>query len=1200
MMVEKFFFRKFNKSCAFLMLLLFAAGPLWAGHSPEKITLKVTNEKLVKVLEEIKKQSGYNFVYNEKFVKDLGGITVDVKEVSLDSVMKEVLKGTGLRYRIQDRIILLEKAPQVSNEKRFREIKGKVRDDRNESLPGVTVLIKGTSIGVSTDIDGNFSLNVPEGNDLLLISFVGMETLEVNLKGKTMPLDVVLKPKADELDEVVVTGYTQTTKRRSTGSVGIIKKEVFENRPVSSVDNLLQGQIAGVSVLATSGRPGASSKIRIRGTNTLTGNAEPLWVVDGVPLQKDIPDISAGQIKSGDFDNIFTTGLGGINPNDIESVTVLKDASAAAIYGSRAAGGVIVVTTKQGKAGKMKVNYSANVSIVLKPQRDMNLMNSREKLAWEQELWDEFSAKGFNSGTYYPVVGIVGMIRSGKDEFKGMSVAEQDAYIEDLASQTTDWVDILFRNSFSMSHHLSLSGGKEEFTYYLSFGYSNEKGTMKNNAYNRYNVSSKINLRPVERLNLQFGVDLASQKSDAPSMNVNPLEYAYYANPYERPYNEDGSYRGDYTYFTLNRVNGGFTEMLPEGGVNILREMEETSSDAYNTTVDLRFSVDYRLLSKFRVSGIASYSFTNNKTDNINGKESYAAFLDRLSFDSYPSTRTYGSITQTSANNSSYMARFQLGYDDLFNDQHRIGIIAGAEIRGDNAKSIYEKRYGYDDVTGNSSIPLPPKTGDNISYNQLISFGRIVDGLSGQSRTENRFASFYSAVDYTLRDKYMVSLSFRTDGSNNFGSDEQFNPTWSLGAAWHIGDEGFMQRINHVLSRLKLSLAMGYTGNINKTVKPNLIMSYESDYRKADNDMYRMGWIKNAPNPKLKWEKTRDMKVALDFGLFRDRISGVVEGYYRKSINCVTSVNVPVMTGFSSQSYNTSELENKGIEGTIRATILEYKGFRWNMSANIAWNQNKLTKYESPTGHIYGNLYVGYPLGAVFGGKTSGIDPTTGLYKFKLRSDAVINKETDYADATNYRFYLGTSTAPTTGVFNLNFSYKQFALNIGGAFTLGAKLLNDLNTPASYSSISVENKPSVEGGRESIPMRYNDLYVSHLNVRKDVVNRWRADQTVGTKYPRILDRYGERLYLDRTNPSSTDITNGALLENVSFLRVRDITFTYSLPENILKKISLSSMSFYLSMNNFITITNYSGIDPETPGATYPVTRSVSFGLNIGF
>ena len=496
-MVEKLFFRKFNKSCTFLVLLLFASGPLWAGHASEKITLKVTNERLVKVLEEIKRQSGYSFIYNEKFVKDLGGITVDVKEVSLDSAMKVVLKGTDLRYRIQDRIIMLEKIPQENNEKKFQMISGTVRDDEGVVLAGVTVLIKGTSIGVSTDVDGKFSLNVPEGNGVLLFSFIGMETLEVNLKGKSFPLNVVMESKADELDEVVVTGYTQTTKKRSTGSVAVIKKEVFENRPVVSVDNLLQGQIAGVSVLAASGRPGSASKIRIRGTNTLTGDAEPLWVVDGVPLQKDIPKIATGQIKSGDFDNIFTTGLGGINPNDIESVTILKDASAAAIYGSRAAGGVIVVTTKQGKAGKMNVNYAANVSIVLKPQRDMNLMNSREKLAWEQELWDQYSAGGFKSGTYYPVVGIVGMIRAGKDDFKGMTVAEQDAYIEELASRTTDWVDILFRNSFSMNHHLSLSGGKEEFTYYLSFGYSNDKGTMKENEYNRYNVSAKMNLKPV-------------------------------------------------------------------------------------------------------------------------------------------------------------------------------------------------------------------------------------------------------------------------------------------------------------------------------------------------------------------------------------------------------------------------------------------------------------------------------------------------------------------------------------------------------------------------------------------------------------------------------------------------------------------------------------------------------------------------------
>ena len=465
--------RRYLKHIA-LVLLFYPLSALGAqGH----ISIKGQSITIMQAIQLIEKNSDYTFFYNAADLEDKQRKDINCNG-PIDEILDEVFKDSGISYIVKNKEVILNvQKTNNTQQKKKRTVTGTIIDAVDDSpIIGANITIKGDkNTGTISDIDGNFSLNVPEGNDLLLISFVGMETLEVNLKGKTMPLDVVLKPKADELDEVVVTGYTQTTKRRSTGSVGIIKKEVFENRPVSSVDNLLQGQIAGVSVLATSGRPGASSKIRIRGTNTLTGNAEPLWVVDGVPLQKDIPDISAGQIKSGDFDNIFTTGLGGINPNDIESVTVLKDASAAAIYGSRAAGGVIVVTTKQGKAGKMKVNYSANVSIVLKPQRDMNLMNSREKLAWEQELWDEFSAKGFNSGTYYPVVGIVGMIRSGKDEFKGMSVAEQDAYIEDLASQTTDWVDILFRNSFSMSHHLSLSGGKEEFTYYLSFGYSKRR-----------------------------------------------------------------------------------------------------------------------------------------------------------------------------------------------------------------------------------------------------------------------------------------------------------------------------------------------------------------------------------------------------------------------------------------------------------------------------------------------------------------------------------------------------------------------------------------------------------------------------------------------------------------------------------------------------------------------------------------------------
>lgn len=1205
-MVEKFFFRKFNKSCAFLMLLLFASGTLWAGSSPEKITLKVTNEKLVKVLEEIKKQSGYNFVYNEKFVKDVGGISVDVKEVSLDSVMKEVVMGTGLRYRIQDRIILLERVPREEVSQQFKVVKGQVKDEDGNSLPGVTVMIKGTAIGVSTDLDGNFTLNMPKEYHVLLFSFIGMETQEIRLTGTETSVNVVMKMSVGQLDEVIVsTGYAQTTQKRTTGSVAVVGKEVFENKVPTSIEQLLQGQVAGVSIVAKSGRPGESAKIRIRGTNTLTGDAEPLWVVDGVPLQRNIPTIKAGQIKAGDFNDIFANGIAGINPNDIENITILKDASAAAIYGSRAAGGVIVVTTKRGKAGKIAMNYSANFSIAMKPQRDGNLMNSREKLAWEQELWNDFSADGFTNGTYYPVVGIVGMLRANKlgkdgkvwtDEgFEPMSTAEQDAYIADLAKTTTNWFDELFRTAFSMNHYLSLSGGSDMATYYLSFGYSKDNGILKKTSYDRYSVSTKVNLKPHERVSLDFGVDLSQQKSDGSSLNVNPFQYAYFANPYEKPYNEDGAYRSDYTYYNLNQINGGREAILPAKGYNIMREINETSSDVKDVSASLMLSMNYTISSKFRFSGLLSYNFINNKSDNINGEDTYAAFQDRpTQLDDWNSRRTYGSITQSSANNTNYSARGQINYSDIFNSIHRLSILAGAELRGSKAKSIYEKRYGYDPVTGNSSTPAPEQKSDQVDYSKLVDMANFIDGLSGQTVEESRFASFYASLDYSLYDKYIASLSFRTDGSNNFGSDEQFNPTWSLGLAWHVGDELFMENLRPVLSRLKLSLAMGYTGNANKSEKPNLIMYYSTFYRKTDTDNLRIGEVRKAPNPHLRWEKTRDMKVALDFGLFDNRINGLLEAYYRLSMDLVTSVDVPYVTGFYGQGYNTSRIENKGIEATLQALVLKCRDFKFNASVNVAWNSNILKRYTSPITYQENN-FVGYPLGAIFAGKSMGINPETGLYKYKLRPDADILKPEDLSDVNNYIYYRGTSTAPVTGGFNLNFSYKTLTLSIGGAYSLGGKVVDEITSPVSYNTLSGSGSAG-----EKIPTRENDLYVNHLNVRKDAVNRWTEDRTTGVKYPRIIDTYGERLYYDQIYPTSSTITRASMLENISFLRVKNMSLSYGLSQDIVKRMGVSSLSFSFILTNLFTITNYSGLDPETPGATYPLARSCSFGLSLGF
>lgn len=1062
-------------------------------------------------------------------------------------------------------------------------------------------------MGVSTDAAGNFVLDMPDGYQVLQFSFIGMETQEVKLGGTDTQVNVVLKMAVGQLDEVIVsTGYTQTTQKRTTGSVAVVGREVFENKVPTSIDQLLQGQVAGVSIVAKSGRPGESAKIRIRGTNTLTGDAEPLWVIDGVPLQRNIPSIEKGRIKAGDFNDIFANGIAGINPNDIENITILKDASAAAIYGSRAAGGVIVITTKRGKVGKMAVNYSANFSMVMKPQRDGDLMNSKQKLAWEQELWDEFSADGFTNGSYYPVVGIVGMLRANKlgkdgkvwtDEgFEPMSAAEQDAYIADLSKTTTNWFDELFRTAFSMNHYLSLSGGTDVATYYVSFGYSKDNGILKKVSYDRYSLSTKVKLNPHERVSVDLGVDFSQQKSDGSSLNVNPFQYAYFANPYEKPYNEDGSYRPDYTYYNLNQINGGREAILPANGYNIMREINETSSVADDYAANLMLSLNYIISSKFRFSGLLSYSFINNKSDNINGIDTYAAFKDKPSeLDDWNSRRTYGSITQSSANNTNYSARGQLNYSDIFNSIHRLQVLAGAEIRGSKAKSIYEKRYGYDPVTGNSSTPAPEKTDDQVDYNKLVDMANLIDGLSGQSIEETRFASFYASVDYSLYDKYIASLSFRTDGSNNFGSDEQFNPTWSLGLAWHVGDEHFMEKLRPVLSRLKLSVAMGYTGNVNKTEKPELIMYYSTSYRKTDLENLRIGEVRKAPNPHLRWEKTRDMKVALDFGLFNNRINGLVEAYYRLSKDLVTSVDVPYVTGFRGQGYNTSQIENKGIEATLQALVFRYRDFKFNASVNVAWNSNILKRYTSPISYSANN-FVGYPLGSIFAGKSTGINPETGLYKYKLRPDADILKPTDLSDVNNYIYYKGTSTAPVTGGFNFSFSWKTLSLSVGGAYSLGGKVVDEITSPVSYNTISVTGMSS----GERIPTSENDLYVNHLNVRKDVTNRWTEDNRTGVKYPRIIDTYGERLYYDQIYPTSSTITRATMLENVSFLRVKNMSLSYSLPSNVVSKMGLSSLSFSFILTNLFTITNYSGLDPETPGATYPLARSCSFGLSLGF
>ena len=1087
-------------------------------------------------------------------------------------------------------------------------VEGIVKDAGGEPLIGVSVVEVGTTNGVNTDLKGNYRIQVASGARLRF-TYVGYKPQEIMvLKNR---YDIKMVATELSIDQVVVTGYSQTEIRKSTGSVNVISGKDLNDSPIANVDYLLKGKLAGVNVQANSGRPGEAAKIRIRGQSTITGNAEPLWVVDGVPMQQEMPEVTGSQISSGDFTNLFATGVGSINPNDIESITVLKDAAAAAIYGSRAAGGVIVVTTKRGKAGKTRVNYMGSVSVQTSPSRSADLMNSREKLAWEQELWDEFSAAGFAASqggpsVHYPVVGIVGMIRSGYGKYAGMSVAEQDARIAELGQHTTDWFDALFRNSVATSHHLSISGGTEKMAFYTSFGYGHNDGIVLKTNYDTYNFNAKIDMNPNKRLSFGVASDFSYQKSLSPSSNVDMFRYAYFANPYERLYNDDGSYRPDETYFSLTEVNGSYTASLPENGFNLMREINETSSKSTSANFTVKGNLSYKFTEHLRFSGLASFSYVSNFSDNINGKYTYAAFQDRpFEHNTQTSKRIYGSIFQNSAYNTSYILRGQLNYARTFNGIHRISVLGGAEIRSSYAKSIFEKRYGYDPVSGNHSTPLYPQTDDGkIDYNKLIQFGKVLDGCMGQSVSETAFASFYGTLDYILMNKYVFSFTARTDGSNNFGSDEQFNVNWSTGFSWNIDEEKFMKGgISKAISSMTLRLAAGYTGGVNKTVYPVFIMDYDSDFRITETDAFRIGSIRNAPNPHLRWERTRDMKAGLEIGFLKERIHLQFEAYHRKGMDLVTKVAVPVTTGFGEQSYNTSEQVNRGIEITLGATPVKVKDFTWRITTNISYNRNELTKYVSPTGSIYGDYYVGYPLSKIFTGKSNGINPDTGLYTFKLRPDAVLTDVESYRRPENYLFYVGTSDAPWYGGITMSFTYKGFTLSTTGSFVLNSKVLNNIDSPAYYSLIQ---KSSSVVDTEPVPTTKNDLYSHHLNARRDVRNRWTPDNPRTDGYPRLIDPYAGRLldsnghYINRDQPNSSTITRCTQLEDVSYLKIGSIALIYNVPEQWSRKLHMSNMSLSFTVNNIYTFSDYSGIDPETPGAVYPQCRAFSFGLSMGF
>ena len=1078
---------------------------------------------------------------------------------------------------------------------------GRVLDTDGSPVIGAgLVCIEKNTAGTTTDLDGNFSITLPAGAKTVKFSSVGMKELVYQLiPGRTENVRIIMEWENTELDQVVVTGYAQTSVKRITGSVAVLNSEKFEAKAISSVDALMQGEVAGVSIKSLSGQPGTQAKITIRGSNNITGSSAPLWVVDGVPLQSESPALSSEQLATGGFDNIFVNGIGNINPNDIESITILKDAAAAAIYGSRAANGVIVVTTKKGEAGKMRISYNNTFSWSFKPERSLNLMNSSEKLSWEDELWNEFSAAKYaasltDNTVIYPVVGIVGQIRAGLGDFASMKgdKAAQDKYIESLRNVDTNWYNLLFRNSFSQGHHLSLSGGSGKSTYYVALGLNDEDGMLIHNDYRRYNVNAKMTLTPTDWARIDVGMEAARQESKMPYSTVDPFYYAFFSNPYERAYNADGSYAADNTWFTLGYYNGrGAEQVMPKNGFNIIRELDSNYSKTANTNGTFRAQTDFRIIEPLHFVGLVSYSYSNNSTDKVIDKYSYSAFRDRLGSDDRSQTNLYGNISQNRTNRNSYVARGHFSFNKTFAETHTVNLLAGAELRGSGSNTIFTKRYNYDPKTGTTSLP-------QISGPQDEWLSEV-EKLNGEYFSKTRYASFYASADYYLGKSIVLNASFRTDGSSNFGSNKQFNPTWSAGAAWHIGEEAWMKKALPALSHATLRAAYGFTGDVNTSTSHLLVIQYlQQQYRYFGDETFNLGTIPSAPNPDLGWEKTQDAKAGLDFGLWKDRLTLNTEYYYRLSTDVVTSSPVQSTTGFTHVYFNAADIMNSGIELTLNGKIIQTKDWGLSAAVNFAYNYNKVLKYNpvSKSGITSKDRYVeGYPTGAIFSGKYAGIASDTGLYQFELRPDATISTATDLNKPDNYRYFLGTTIAPYTGGFNLSASWRQLRLSISGVYSFGCKTYENFRYPASYSNASHSGVST-----ETVQSQFSDLYGNHLNVEKDRTNRWTATHTTGVKYPRIYDYFDGKYNFASYNPMDSSIIDAVYLKNNSYLRIKSIILTYSLPGAAVKKMRMRGLSFNVSLNNFFTFTKYDGMDPEIPGATYPTTRSVSAGMNIDF
>lgn len=987
------------KTLLLLGVLLFG---FTVSAQSQKVSLDFKNERVEKVLASIKSQTGMSLVFSDQLVDVNRKVTMQLKDVTLKEALTRLLSGINLTFEIRNnKIYFIEKKAVSQPGSRKKRVTGVVKDVMGEPLIGANVVEKGRSTnGVITDFNGKFTLEVDESASLV-VSYIGYLAQDIPTKGKG-DFHIILKEDTNTLDEVVVTGYGDFKKATYTGSAFVLTTEKLEALPVVSVGQMIESNIPGISVVAgTSSQPGAKTTLRVRGVASMNASTEPLYVLDGVPIPSyDLSNFTS-MSEAGGMGFIET-----LNPADIESITVLKDAASASLYGAKGANGVVLITTKKGKEGKLRVNMAAKYGITDFAYTYRPLMGGEER----RELIHE---------------GLVNFqLDKGVSEQEAQQYADAniDQYAKRLPQGYSDWESALFKTGYQQDYNLSASAGNQNSSFIGSLGYTKQTGVSLNSEMERFTGR-------VDASNKYKKVEFGMNASFSWTKNVHLPEGKFYGSaiyaskvnltPSTPIYNEDGTYASGY------RENNGYNPIL-EAEVNdyyarTVRAMG-TAKIAYNVWDNLKvssvFTVDYSLTKDFFFQ---SPDGRDGATYQGRGR---MQMTDRIRY--------------TSQNNLTYSKTF---------GKHSVSAVTAFEVMKYDYEDLYaaKKTYGQDINTslGNAADPID----------------------ADQKLQEDALMSYVASVNYSYDDKYYASFSFRRDGSSRLSPDTRWGNFWSLSASWRLSQERFMQPLKSVLSDLKLRASYGVNGNL-----PSSYYGYQSTYTTgAFYSGKPSPWESTLGNEELTWEKNYALNLGLDIGLF-SRVNVSLDWYTRTTKDLLMSKQLNSISGFSSLLTNVGQMRNTGVELEVRSNNIKTKDFSWTTAFNLSHNKNKILKLADLPWFVDGRYVrkEGYPFNTIYLREYAGVGPETGsaLYYDNQQDENgnyTKNKVTDPGQASPIP--LKDITPTISGGFMNTFNYKFIDLSFNLSYSFGGYSYDNASYILQDDGYSVISNKSTEQRR---------------------------------------------------------------------------------------------------------------------------------------